>query len=122
MSDARLAADLDAFLQSAIGDLTPKQRFVFECYYGLRGDREYSQGEIADLMGVSRPAVNRLLRKATETLRKVAEGYTLLICREADSEPASDGVDESVCLSPFIPSRYGLPPGEWPDGLREEWM
>ena len=117
---------LHDFLTRALGGLPQKQRFVFECYHGLRGEREYSQGEIADLMGVSRIAVVKLYDRAVKTLQGIAEGYTFQKVEEAYLDPArpSGEVDgaESVCLSPFLPHLYGLPPGPWPDGLREEWM
>lgn len=47
----------DERLRAAIEGLTPKQRFVIECSWGLRDRYEYSFREIADFMGVSMQAV-----------------------------------------------------------------
>ena len=73
MSDARHAAEREEYLTLALGDLSDKQRFVVECYWGLRGDRRYNVLEIADLMGVSHQAVSKTLRKAMKLLQDAAE-------------------------------------------------
>lgn len=62
--------DLWPDLILALTCLTPKQRFVIECRYGLRDGREVLElTEIADLMGVSTPAVKQLELRAIEAMR-----------------------------------------------------
>ena len=50
--------------------LTDKQRFVIELRYGLRDELEYSQRQVADLMGISRSMVNQHEQAAIKKLRK----------------------------------------------------
>lgn len=105
------------WLRSALGELTDKQRFVVECRHGLRDGHEYRLSEIAGLMGVSRHAVQRIYRRALKRLNHAGGLHLPLIDRGVDQPPAEgDGLsvstymdcDEPVCLSPLIPSRYGL--------------
>lgn len=125
MSDARHAAEREEYLTLALGDLSDKQRFVVECYWGLRGDRRYNVLEIADLMGVSHQAVSKTLRKAMKLLQDAAErlhngtreGLMLPVTPVGDFDE-EDG--EQVCSSPFIPSHHGLPPRKGFD-LLVEW-
>lgn len=44
------------WLRITLGDLTPKQRFVVECAWGLRDEHRYSLREIAGFMGVTMQA------------------------------------------------------------------
>lgn len=53
----------------ALECLTPKQRFVIECRYGLRDGRDVLEpAEIASLMGVSRQAVESIEARAIEKM------------------------------------------------------
>ena len=62
--------DLWPDLMLAITCLTPKQKFVIECRYGLRDGREpLEPADIAELMGVSRQAVESLETRAIEAMR-----------------------------------------------------
>src|SRR5690349_20702032 len=75
---AKPAVALSEFLTLASGELTAKQRFVFECRHGLRDCDQMSLTEIAGLMGVNKSTVSRILRDATATLQQVAQRF--LIC------------------------------------------
>ena len=115
MSDARHVEARSEYLFRALGDLNDKQRFVVECYYGLRGDRPYNLDEIGDLMGISHQAVSKTLRKAMKLLQDTAErlqngtreDLMLPVTPVGDSDEP-DG--EQVCSSPYIPSHHGRPP------------
>jgi RNA polymerase sigma factor (sigma-70 family) len=62
--------DLWPDLMLALTCLTPKQRFVIECRYGLRDGREpCDYADIADLMGISTPAAKQLEARAIEKMR-----------------------------------------------------
>ncbi|MBE5980503.1 MAG: sigma-70 family RNA polymerase sigma factor [Paenibacillaceae bacterium] len=49
--------------------LKDNEKTIIGMRYGLHGGREYTQREIADLMGISRSYVSRLEKKALERLR-----------------------------------------------------
>lgn len=55
-------------LETALGSLTGKQRFVLELRFGLRDGELYTLEEIAECMGVSVPAV---WKHETAALRKL---------------------------------------------------
>lgn len=113
MNDAKRVAGQDEFLTLALGDLTDKQRYVVECYYGLKDGNEYNVIEIAEMMGVTHQAVSKTLRRALVLLQETAGRLHTGIERELLSpvQPVGEeeeGVERSC--SPFIPSHYGLPP------------
>lgn len=49
--------------------LTPKQRFVVELSWGIKGETTHSYREISDLMGVTPDAVRRLYERGMACLR-----------------------------------------------------
>ena len=51
-------------------DLTPRERDVIR----LRFDRDLTQAEIGDIVGVSQMQVSRVLRQAIAKLRALSEG------------------------------------------------
>ena len=64
--------DLWPELMLALECLTPKQRFVIECRYGLRSTGEVLElAEIAHLMGVSKQSVHKIEVRAIESMRRV---------------------------------------------------
>ena len=53
----------------AMSSLTPKQRFVIECRYGLRSNgRQMNVEEIAEALGISQPAVTKLIQRSLKRL------------------------------------------------------
>ena len=58
------------FIQYMLGQLSEKKRRVIELYFGLNGNREHTQDEIASMIGVSQVQVSRLLKKGLQQLRK----------------------------------------------------
>mgnify|MGYP001417665749 CR=1 FL=1 len=53
-----------------LDQLSEKRRRVIELYFGLNGNREHTQDEIASIIGVSQVQVSRLLKKGLQQLRK----------------------------------------------------
>lgn len=53
--------------------LKPTEQKVIQMRYGLFGNKEYTQREIAGTLGISRSYVSRIEKKAVEKLRKGME-------------------------------------------------
>lgn len=64
-------AEYTPALREALEKLTPKQRFVVELKWGLRGDRLHSFREIAELMSVDVRAAYDHYRYGMKKLGKV---------------------------------------------------
>lgn len=62
--------DLWPEMMLALECLTPKQRFVIECRYGLRGDA-LEQQEVGNLMGISQQAVQKIEDRSIEKMQRV---------------------------------------------------
>lgn len=60
-------------LLDALERLTPKQRFVIELSWGLRGERPHSFAEIADFMGVAHQVVHEHHGAAMKKLEKTLQ-------------------------------------------------
>ena len=50
-------------------ELSPRERLVLKMRYGLYNGEEYTQREIASLLGISRSYVSRIEKSAVEKLR-----------------------------------------------------
>jgi RNA polymerase sigma factor (sigma-70 family) len=57
-------------LHDVLKSLTTRQRFVIELRYGMRDGNVYSQGEIAELMGITQQAVLDHEKAAITRLQK----------------------------------------------------
>ena len=53
--------------------LTRREQMVIRYRYGLNGDREYTQNEIAGMLDISRSYVSRIEKKALNKLKKLLE-------------------------------------------------
>ena len=62
-------------LQTALGALPGRERLILR----LRFDRDMTQGEIAQALGMSQMHVSRLLRRSLERLRRVASARTAFV-------------------------------------------
>lgn len=51
-------------------ELSPRERMVLKMRYGLYNEEEYTQREIAELLGISRSYVSRIEKSAIEKLRE----------------------------------------------------
>ena len=76
-----VSKDLDAdiekqMLHSAIQTLNPREKYIVGLRYGLGEDKEHTQKEVADLMGISQSYISRLekriIGKLREELQKMA--------------------------------------------------
>lgn len=134
--DARPVVDQERFIHLALGELTPRQRFVVECRHGWRNCRPLKFSEIAALMGVNHPAVVKLYQRAIARIRlnhlgmehsPVSRGLGGQSSSSSAQDPMTEehpvgGEEPGVCLSPFLPERYGVQPGSWPNGLLEWYL
>lgn len=64
-------------LKKAIGKLSPRERKIIELRYGLTtiNGKEYTQKEVADLMGISQSYISRLEKKIMKRLKKEIMKY-----------------------------------------------
>ncbi len=64
-----LKQDIKELYEAFDSCLKDNEKTIISMRYGLKGGKEYTQREIADLMGISRSYVSRLEKKALERLR-----------------------------------------------------
>ena len=76
-----VSKDLDAdiekqMLHTAIQKLNPREKYIVGLRYGLGDDKEHTQKEVADMMGISQSYISRLekriIGKLREELQKMA--------------------------------------------------
>ncbi len=63
-----------AAVRAAVASLDPREREIIELRYGLRGGRELTQKEVADLLGISQSYISRLEKRIIKRLRIEVEG------------------------------------------------
>ena len=56
-------------LREAVEGLAPRERLIIEMRYGFKGDRELTQKEVADALGISQSYISRLEKKIIAELR-----------------------------------------------------
>ena len=56
-------------LYRALSALSPRERLIIEMRYGFSGQRELTQKEVADVLGISQSYISRLEKKIIEELR-----------------------------------------------------
>ena len=61
-------------VRAAVAGLGEREREIIELRYGLRGGRELTQKEVADLLGISQSYISRLEKKIIKRLRSEVEG------------------------------------------------
>ncbi len=64
-----LKGDIKTLYQRVESELSPRERQVLKMRYGLYNEEEYTQREIANLLGISRSYVSRIEKSAIEKLR-----------------------------------------------------
>ncbi|MBQ3508911.1 MAG: RNA polymerase sporulation sigma factor SigE [Peptococcaceae bacterium] len=63
--------DIDySLLQTAMSQLTKRERMIVELRFGLRGKEERTQKEVADLLGISQSYISRLEKKIIGRLQR----------------------------------------------------
>ena len=61
-------------VRAAVEELSPRERVIIEMRYGLGGQRELTQKEVADALGISQSYISRLEKKIMQVLkRKIQE-------------------------------------------------
>ena len=70
-----VSKDLDAdiekqMLHTAIGTLNPREKYIVGLRYGLGEDKEHTQKEVADMMGISQSYISRLEKRIIGKLRE----------------------------------------------------
>lgn len=60
-------------LYSCISRLCPREREIMELRFGLKDKREYTQKEVADMMGISQSYISRLEKKILTKLKNDIE-------------------------------------------------
>lgn len=59
-----------ALLLDAVAHLEPRGRKIMELRFGLMGNKEHTQKEVADMMGISQSYISRLEKKIIVKLKK----------------------------------------------------
>ena len=57
-------------LRESIACLNPRERRIIELRFGLQNTREYTQKEVADIMGISQSYISRLEKRTISRLKK----------------------------------------------------
>lgn len=57
-------------LRESIAALSPRERRIIELRFGLQGCREYTQKEVAEIMGISQSYISRLEKRTISRLHK----------------------------------------------------
>ncbi len=57
-------------LSLAMAKLTPREKQIMELRFGLRGKGEYTQKQVADMLGISQSYISRLEKHIIKVLRK----------------------------------------------------
>ncbi len=60
----------------ALGKLSPRDRTIITCRFGLAGKKEMTQKEVAEKMGISQSYISRLEKKIIEKLKKEILSHT----------------------------------------------
>ena len=63
-------------LLESVAKLSPRERFIMEKRFGLVDGKEFTQKEVADLIGISQSYISRLEKKIIKRLRKELEKIT----------------------------------------------
>lgn len=57
-------------LRESIAALNPRERRIIELRFGLQGSREFTQKEVAEIMGISQSYISRLEKRTIGRLKK----------------------------------------------------
>jgi len=57
-------------LHAAVSKLSPREQKIMELRFGLRGSKEKTQKEVADVLGISQSYISRLEKRIIKRLRK----------------------------------------------------
>ena len=57
-------------LSDALSKLSSREKQIMDLRFGLDGGKEFTQKEVADMLGISQSYISRLEKKIVENLRK----------------------------------------------------
>ena len=60
-------------VREAVKDLNPRERVIIEMRYGLSGESELTQKEVADALGISQSYISRLEKRIMQRLKRRIE-------------------------------------------------
>ncbi len=60
-------------LRAAVARLSERERTIMQMRFGLSGEREHTQNEVAEILGISQSYISRLEKKIIRTLRRELE-------------------------------------------------
>lgn len=66
-------AEERGIVREAVKHLNPRERVIIEMRYGLLGEKELTQKEVADTLGISQSYISRLEKKIMHDLRRKIE-------------------------------------------------
>ena len=69
VNDSLLEKEKQDKLQVALVSLRPREREILEMRFGLKGNEELTQKEVADLLGISQSYISRLEKKILKKLK-----------------------------------------------------
>jgi len=62
--------DEKRILMCALGELNERERLIINMRFGIGGEKERTQKEVADIMGISQSYISRLEKRIISTLKK----------------------------------------------------
>ena len=74
VGEAFAAREEKRVIHEAVAALDPRERQIIELRYGLSGQQEMTQKEVADLLGISQSYISRLEKKIIVRLRHEIAG------------------------------------------------
>ena len=74
VSDTLVQEEERMSLRRAVASLPERERLIVELRFGFRGERELTQKEVADLLGISQSYISRLEKKIICELREQMAG------------------------------------------------
>ena len=57
-------------LSTAVGKLTPREQYIIQLRFGLQGQKELTQKEVADQLGISQSYISRLEKRIISRLKR----------------------------------------------------
>ena len=54
----------------AVDRLSPREQIIMKLRFGLKGETEHTQKEVAELLGISQSYISRLEKRIIERLKK----------------------------------------------------
>ncbi len=69
--------DEERILHSCIKELSRREKLIMSMRFGMYGQREYTQKEVADILGISQSYISRLEKRILQKLKRDIEKQTV---------------------------------------------